>query len=897
MDDATKILEEAKQALQDGWAWITVALVMMFMFVTRMRPSGLYNRGPDEVYFFGTDPYYHTRQTWYTVNNWPRVLGFDPWTQYPRGTPMGTFGTLFDQIAASLAWVVGLVVDGGMPTRSTVMDVLVAYPALIGALCILPLFFIARDMFGRGPAVYAIVAAGLIPGAFLLRSIAGFPDHHIMEVLFSTLALWAAYRAVQGFREADISLDETLKDPLGVWTNHRPQMATCLFAALAFWALMATWPPGVLFVFVAGGWLVLEVLVRVAREEDPGAPVVGGVLVFVFTSILMVPYTLGTARWGFATVDFSLLQPVVPLLVAGSLLGLALAGRAWRARDLPLWGYPTSAGVGGLAGLGLLALVVPAFTDQLFSGASWVFGSTMGWLPGLETPHTRLTISEAQPRSFGSFYSDFGMLAYTALAGWFMSVVDLKREGGSRDALLVVWGFFTLSAAMTQGRFTYFFAIAVLVLNAKLAKRLFDAAQAMSDPGDDAREADRISPGTGRAIVVGLLVLMLLPVNVMGFTNTDCQGDLNAWTQAACLGPNRESQAWWEEATWLKENTPQGGVDLAASYGSPDGRFAYPPEAYGVLSWWDYGHQIQWDGERAPVANPFQQQAPLASQIFTAYPQDANETSEALALDILDAYLGPGNQARYLMIDDAMVTGKFSAITVWSGDEDAYQPTDRSFAVEVEEGEMQRVDLPSLPDQVRSMFLQSIYREDASGFEHYRLVRENPTYAWIGTAAQVTEQGRIFLDAYNRVLGIGGPDEVPFPTLTYDSGDEVIQAGENQLIYDVTVESTLKTYEHVPGATLTGTASPGETIHVEAPLTVEPTGRAFTYEQTTRAHEDGTFNVTVPYSTTDPVPIQEGGTNTQVTATGPYTVRTGDDTRTVHVPDASVLDGETLPLD
>lgn len=674
-------------------------------------------------------------------------------------------------------------------------------------------------------------------------------------------------------------------------------MATCLFAALAFWAFMATWPPGVLFVFVTAGWLALEILVRIVRDEDPAPPVTAGALVFLFTSALMIPHTVSTGLWSFTTVDFSLLQPLVSVLFAVLLIGFAIAGRAWRANDLPLWGYPTSAGIGGLAGLGLLALIVPAFLNELLSGASWVFGSTMGWIPGLDAPHTRLTIAEAQPRSFGSFYSDFGVLAYTALIGWVLSVVDLKREGNSRDALMVVWGFFAVSAAMTQARFTYFLAIAVPVLNAKLAKRMFDGARAMSDPGEDGRAEDRISPQTGKAIVIGLLVLMLFPVHVTGFTNTDCSGDLNAWTQAGCLGPSREDTTWWEETTWLQENTPSGGVDLTSSYERPDGAFDYPGEAYGVLSWWDYGHQIQWDGQRAPIANPFQQQAPLASEIFTAHPQEANETSEALAMEILDEYLGEGNQARYLMIDDAMVTGKFSAITVWSGEEEAFQPTQRPFTVEDEDGNLQTVDLPSMPEEARSMFLQEIYHEDASGFEQYRLVRENPTYAWIGTAAQLTPDGRIMLEAYNRVLGLGGPDDVPFPSLTYHSGDEVIQATENQLIYDVNVQSTLKTYERVPGATLQGTTDPGATIHVEVPLIVEPTQRAFTYEQTTTAAPDGTFNLTVPYSTTDPVPIQDGGTNAEVLAQGPYTIQTADATTTVHVPDASVLNGETIRVD
>ncbi len=891
-------LARTRDALQQGWAWIVVAVLAVFMFFTRMRPASRYNRGEGEAYFFGTDPYYHTRQIFHTVHNWPQALPYDPWTQYPLGTTMGTFGTLFDLLAASLAWLVGLVVDGGVPARSTLVDVVTAYPALIGALCVIPVFLLSRDLFGEAPAVFASVAAALIPGAFLMRSIAGFPDHHIMEVLFSTLAVWTSYRAVKSFEASEVGLDAMLKDPRIVWTDHRPALASALFAGLAFWALMATWPPGVLFAVIVGAWWVLDLLVRVTRDEDPGPVVAAAGAVSLFTALLILPNTLMTGRFGFAAVDFTWLQPLVPLLIGASILGLALGAQAWRARDLPLWGYHTTAGVSGLAGLGLLSLVLPELFTHLTSGASWVLGSTMGWVPGIETPHTRLTIAEAQPRSFGSFYDDFGLLAYTAVAAWLISLIDLKHEGNTRDGLLVVWGFFVLSAAMTQGRFTYFFAIAVLVLNAKLAARLFDAARAMSEPSEDARAQDRISPTTGKVVVVVLLALFLVPVNVLGFTSGDCRGDLNAWTQAGCLGPNREDRLWWEESNWLGENTPDGGVDLAATYQEPDGPFPYPGEAYGVLSWWDYGHQIQWDGNRAPIANPFQQQAPLASQIFTALPEDENRTSEQIALETLDAYLGEDAQARYVMIDDAMVTGKFGAITVWSGDEEIYRnPQEHSYQLEVEEGGTETVPLPGLPDEVGSMFLQELYRGDADGYEHHRLVRENPRYVWIGTTAQITEQGQVRLDQYNRILGQGGADDVPFPTLSYESEDQVLRAGENQLVYDVSVESSLKTYERVPGATLTGQAEPGQPVTVDVLLQVEPTEREFVYEQTVTADDEGRFRITVPYSTTDPVPVTEGGTDTQVTAQTPYRVHIGDEPIPVNVPDRAVLEGAPVPVD
>ncbi len=56
-----------------------------------------------EVLFSGNDAWYHYRSTQYVVQNWPSTMPFDPWTNFPYGTSNGQFGTLFDQIIATVA--------------------------------------------------------------------------------------------------------------------------------------------------------------------------------------------------------------------------------------------------------------------------------------------------------------------------------------------------------------------------------------------------------------------------------------------------------------------------------------------------------------------------------------------------------------------------------------------------------------------------------------------------------------------------------------------------------------------------------------------------------------------------------------------------------------------------
>ncbi|HKJ57831.1 MAG TPA: hypothetical protein VKA37_01275, partial [Halobacteriales archaeon] len=101
--------------------------------------------------------------------------------------------------------------------------------------------------------------------------------------------------------------------------------------------------------------------------------------------------------------------------------------------------------------------------------------------------------------------------------------------------------------------------------------------------------------------------------------------------------------------------------------------------------------------------------------------------------------------------------------------------------------------------------------------------------------------------------------------------------GSGQYVYNSRVESRVKTYERVEGATLTGTvpgAQNGTPVVAYVQLQTH-TGRSFTYIQQTLTDPDGSFAMTVPYATDDSVGVADGGTNSSVRATGEYTIQAG----------------------
>jgi dolichyl-diphosphooligosaccharide--protein glycosyltransferase len=101
--------------IAEDWYHVpALLLVIGMMLAIRLQSYDNFIRD-GEVYFSGNDAWYHYREVMYTVQNWPSTMPFDPWTYYPYGTVVGQFGTLNDQIVATVALIIGL----GSPAQNS----------------------------------------------------------------------------------------------------------------------------------------------------------------------------------------------------------------------------------------------------------------------------------------------------------------------------------------------------------------------------------------------------------------------------------------------------------------------------------------------------------------------------------------------------------------------------------------------------------------------------------------------------------------------------------------------------------------------------------------------------------------------------------------------------------
>ncbi|MGB9986000.1 oligosaccharyl transferase, archaeosortase A system-associated [Salarchaeum japonicum] len=721
---------QSSEALQRAGGWLrqyyqypALLLVLAFMFWVRAKSWDAFTQN-GEVYFSGNDAWYHFRMVEYTVSEWPSTMPFDPWTYYPFGTTTSQFGTLFDQLIATAALVIGL----GSPSENTVALSVLFAPPVFGTFIAVPTYFIGKRLSGRLGGVISAVILGLLPGLFLSRSLVGSADHNIAEPLFmsvAVLAMMVALSVAERERPVWEQVVEREFAPL------RKPLGWSVLAGIATALYLFVWPPGVLLIGIFGAFFVLQLCSDYYNSTSPDHVAFVGAVSMTTTGLFAL-MPLGYV--GFGAVQNSLLQPLFAFAVAFGAVFMAWLARHWDAENIDTSLYPVTVAGVIVVGSGLVAVALPSLFSMVQSNLLRFVGFGAG--------AAQRTISEAQPflsqasrfgiSDFAVIFLDYGLtffiavlagawllwrptfrsrnlnrvgfaigsalvvigiLAFpgvmqglgdfvgvesqligVAVIGLILAVSAIMDDRPAEHLLIVVWGVFLTSAAFTQVRFNYYLAVPVAVLSG------FAAVEILRMVGANASAMQRLeNVDASQVFAVALVLLVLVVPLAVPFTfQSTTYGNVSSSTAVATgdTGPSSSVLSWDSLLDWMNENTPAegnfGGADNAdqldyyGTYAQTDD-YAYPNGSYGVMSWWDYGHWITVEGERIPNANPFQQGAGTAANYLLSQ-------TEADANDILQNLGSPGEETRYVAVDWQMasLSAKFSAPTQFADNTSAY---------------------------------------------------------------------------------------------------------------------------------------------------------------------------------------------------------------------------------
>jgi dolichyl-diphosphooligosaccharide--protein glycosyltransferase len=502
--------------------------------VTLGYPAAL---GQDVVTFIDSDAWYHMRLVDNLIHNFPRRIWFDPYLLHPGGQ--------VTQVAPLLDWLIAgtaLTLGSGQPSPHLVDLVGVYMPPVIGALTVVPVYFLGRELFSRRAGLCAAAIIGVLPGEVLLRSLLGFTDHHCLETLLSsTVLMWLVFAL----------------DPASPW-RRRMLFAAC--GGISLGAYLLTWSGGAFLVGILSGWALLHIVVERLRGSD-AIEAIGMVLVsFAIAALMILPWVETTRS--FANQATALTAGFVGLPIVWAL------GRLTRTRAA----YVT---------LLIVAAVVGVVAVMLLSraGISTVFGELQEM-----SPTRGQTVVEATPlfKSPDRFplWKQFAASFYIAAVAVAMMLPDMLRARTAKQTLLLVWTVITAAATIGQLRFSYYLAVNVALLAGAGCDLLLR----------------RITGSSPRVALRTTLVAALLGLLIVG-PAVPLYGQFR---EQIPLPPEQI-----EAFDWMRENTPDPFDDPDA-YDRIYSRRTADPSAeasYGVLASWARGYPMIRLARRVPNAN------------------------------------------------------------------------------------------------------------------------------------------------------------------------------------------------------------------------------------------------------------------------------------------------------
>ncbi len=557
----------------------------------------------DWIKFASNDAYYYMRLVDNMVSNFPHLLTLDQYLVYPNGESVGAY-YLFARIIATISWAVGL----GSPTQHIVDLVGVYTPAVMGALVIIPVYFIGKELAGCWVGLISASLIAILPGEFLGRSILGFTDHHVAEVLFSAIIMLFLIKAVK-LAKGRVIYSALTGVLLGIY--------------------MLTWIGGLLFVFVISLYFVLQFMLDHIKNKPTGYLCLIGVVLFAVAAVMFLP-TVRLAFYWVAMVGALLL----PLVLGG--ISKIMADRKVKSAYYPV----------AILGLGAVGLVVFHFIN------STLLGMMLNMFTMFVAKGTQITTIEMQPLLFplGTFslavvWGNFGLAFYVALVSLIILLVKMVKRGNPAMVVIVVWSVVMFAIAVGQRRFAYYLAVNIALLAGYLSwlvlkwaglKELDTNVGGKKAKWKKVSHAGVMNIGMAFAVVFLAVFLPVIPSTI-------------ATASKAIYTP---SNAWVSSLDWLRENSPEpfsndAYYELNVSHNS----------GYGILSWWDYGYWITRIAHRIPNSNPSQNpvmQSEVASFFTSQDEQSADEIARKMG-------------SKYVIIDLDTATSKFWAIIRYAG--------------------------------------------------------------------------------------------------------------------------------------------------------------------------------------------------------------------------------------
>ena len=736
---------------------------------------------PNHVLFIQPDAYYHLRRATIMVRNFPLYPTIDSYMAYPQGAEP-PWPPLYDFFIALFSMAAGL----GDPSDRTIMLVTAFLPPVLAGLTVVPAFLLARELFGRRVALVAAFFAVLMPGQ-LTYSVVGSGDHHVAEVLFSTLFFYFLLKSLRLYGALEPHGEGEAAAVDAPAQSTRAARRAAAWAGVSLGVATLIWQGSLVFGAIGAAFLALRMLQDPDRRHGREMLEAGAV------SLLLAALLAGAGRaaippateqtvFGFGF--FSWFQPAFLGLLAALLVAFGLAldrirRAGWERRRLAAF-----------IGFFLLAAA------GIFVAIPGLRGNIADALVFLTRRHPYLaSINEFQPlidrNPLGGGLSLPVLYGLLYLSGFLiplflcvrLALAARKRPLTGRELFFLAWtlafGVLTLLQKRWGNVYSMNMAAGIGVFMVGFLDRTRIGQRYIAEFQEWRRETGKTSAEPGliwkivfysrrypRLYTVLAATLFFIPYYTL------------VYGLAFPIEPVMNPDAY-NSFVWIRLNTP------------PTRNPWKPVEKpeYSILAPWDLGHYIQYISERPTVANNFGYQLRGGGLEDSVRFLLAEKEEELLSIC-------ERRETRYLVLTD--VYGGLDSIAPIVGIDFVRDFTESATAPDHPGGGLR------VPNG-----------------RFYSLASQR-MYVFDGSATPETEAIKRFRLVFESKGGPGSPF-LP-PDIKY-----------------------LKLFERVRGARIAGKGTPGMPVTVSVRMMTN-FDRFFDYVVLTRADRDGTFRVVVPYA-------------------------------------------------
>ena len=858
--------------LKNRQTQLVIGLVILFsIFALWLRLLPLFNMGNIDVLNMvaSDDPLYNLRQVEQILANFPNYAWYDPMSLFPTGTTI-YWGPLFPTIIAIVCLITGA------STRPEIISTGLLIPPVMGMLMVAIMYFVGKTCGDWKTGLLASGFTAVVSGQFFYRSFYGYMDHHIAEVLFSAIFCLLYMYAI--YTEKDAKID------LNIFSTYKKSLLLSCLAGIAYLLGLFVMPTMILFAMIVGIFTVIQFIIDVLRGRT------SEYLLFINTVIFTIAI-IGLLIFGIKSSGINLSSYSIGHIYAylGLIGGTAfLYGIAYYLKGKKRYYYPVI-----LVGCGILfALILFITSPQMYN----LFITALFAFFGQQAVTN--TVQEARGWAPNLAWMTFNYGLILMAGGALVMIYKNLRDEHPHQIFALVWSLVMLFSTWQHIRYEYYLAVNVALLSAVCISFTFDygwadirllATRISSEPEEPEnkkgeKEETQKSKKQKRTHKKGSETSQPNYINIAVVILVAGIGILFAYTSASlsysnAAGDNiRMNPDWRESLDWMGNNTPETGVIYTTIYNPQT--FQYPPEAYGVMSWWDYGHMITYIAKRIPNANPFQQGVvgPAGSANFF---MSVSENEGNQVLDLAGT--------RYIITDIEMDTGKFWAMATWYNASAAANPYQMTLLTPEQNNPNSYESVLLNTQQYYLTMISRLHNFDGSlttPTSAYYIEYADPTISQVSLPVITGAEAMNASDAVSRAAeyNLKAPEgyhaaalspaiTLPIETvpalrhyrLVHESPSNVFNSKTNDLKY-------VKVFEYVKGAHIKG-----EGI-IQVPL-ISNTGRNFTYRQMSI---NGEF--IVPYSTT--------GNPYGVKTTGKYRVLTSG--REYDVPESAVMQGTVI---